>query len=229
MTSTTGSFILLGGPEARTDGLARQALELAAGTRVAVVPLAAAFGAPEHEVVAAATWLHGAGAEVEGIMAMNRSEADTPELAARVADADLALLVDGSAMHLRTALKATALLGQLASLLARGGVLVAEGSSATVLCDPMVDPRGGAPTVGLGLLAGLTVVSHIAGESPETAKDKLERTAALVPQGLPVLGLANDAAVLVDADRRLRTIGAGVVSVLRGGAAVDPEGLRLDG
>ena len=204
-------------------------LDLAPGPRVAVLPLAAAFGSPEHAVVAAATWLDAVGAEVEGVMAMNRAEADTVELAARVADADIALLVDGSAMHLRTALKATHLLSELEDLLARGGIVVAEGSSATVLCDPMVDPRGGAPTVGLGILRGITVISHIAGESEETATDKLVRTASLVPPALPVLGLAADAGVLIDADRRLRVLGTGAVSVLRAGVEVDPLEVELGG
>jgi cyanophycinase len=228
MTDTNGTFVLIGSQAARDEHLARRLLELAPGSRVAVVPLAAAFGSPEQEVVAAAGWLNAAGAEVEGVMAMNRVEADTEALAARVADADVAFLVDGSAMHLRTAIKATHLLSEIEALLARGGVVAAEGSSATVLCDPMVDPRGGAPTVGLGLLHGVTVISHIAGESDETATDKLERTASLVPPELPVLGLAADAAVLIDADRRLRVLGAGVVSVLRSGVEVDPEGLQLD-
>lgn len=227
MTDTTGTFVLIGSEAARDEPLARRLLELAPGSKVAVVPLAAAFGAPEHAVVAAANWMTAVGAEVEGVMAMNRVDADTPELAARLADADLVLLVDGSPMHLRTALKATHLLAQISDLLARGGVVVAEGSSATVLCDPMVDPRGGAPTVGLGLLDGVTVISHLAGESEETAADKLDRTASLVPSELPVLGLGLDAAVLIDADHRLRVIGAGVVSVLRAGVEVDPEGLQL--
>ena len=229
MTAPTGTFVLLGSEAARDEPLARMLLELAPGPRVAVLPLAAAFGSPEHVVVAAATWLSEVGAEVEGVMALNRSEADTAELAARVADADIALVVDGSALHLRTALKSTHLLAELEALLGRGGVLVAEGSSATVLCDPMVDPRGGAPTVGLGILRGMTVISHIAGESEETATDKLARTASLVPPELPVLGLAADAGVVVDADRRLRVIGTGAVSVLRAGVEVDPLGVELDG
>jgi len=36
-----------------------------------------------------------------------------------------------------------------------GGVLAASGAGATLVCDPMVDPRGGAYTVGLGVVAGL--------------------------------------------------------------------------
>jgi len=34
------------------------------------------------------------------------------------------------------------------------GVLAASGAGATLVCDPMVDPRGGAYTVGLGLVSG---------------------------------------------------------------------------
>ena len=48
-----------------------------------------------------------------------------------------------------------------------------------------------------------------------------------MPSDLPVLGLAADAAVLVDADRRLELIGAGVVSVLQGGVEVDPGQINL--
>ena len=83
--------------------------------------------------------------------------------------------------------------------------------------------------MGLGILRGITVISHIAGESEETATDKLVRTASLVPPALPVLGLAADAGVLIDADRRLRVLGTGAVSVLRAGVEVDPLEVELGG
>ena len=39
-----------------------------------------------------------------------------------------------------------------------GAVLAGSSAGAMVLCDPMVDPRGGAFTLGLGLLANLAVI-----------------------------------------------------------------------
>ena len=37
-------------------------------------------------------------------------------------------------------------------------MLAGSSAGAMVLCDPMVDPRGGAFTLGLGLLADLAVI-----------------------------------------------------------------------
>ena len=39
-------------------------------------------------------------------------------------------------------------------------MLAASGAGATVLCDPMVDPRGGAYTVGLGVVKNLAVFPY---------------------------------------------------------------------
>ena len=58
-----------------------------------------------------------------------------------------------------------------------GGVLAASGAGATLLCDPMVDPRGGAYTVGLGVVKNLAVFPYHG-----TAADHLrERSIDLLP------------------------------------------------
>ena len=54
-------------------------------------------------------------------------------------------------IHLRTALKDTPLWASVCGVLERGGVVAAVGASASAMCDPMTDPRGGAFTFGLGL------------------------------------------------------------------------------
>ena len=58
-----------------------------------------------------------------------------------------------------------------------------------VLTDPMVDPRGGALTLGLGLVDNLTVVPHFGDEHDDAHGQKLERTVAMAPAALPVVAL----------------------------------------
>ena len=58
-----------------------------------------------------------------------------------------------------------------------------------VLTDPMVDPRGGALTLGLGLVDSVTVVPHFGDEHDDAHGQKLERTVAMAPAGLPVVAL----------------------------------------
>jgi hypothetical protein len=48
----------------------------------------------------------------------------------------------------------------LHDVLRAGGVVVGCGASASALCDPMLDPRGGALALGLGLLNGMAVVTQ---------------------------------------------------------------------
>jgi cyanophycinase len=68
-------------------------------------------------------------------------------------------------------------------VLGNGGVVVAVGGSAAAMCDPMVDPRGGAFTLGLGLVQGLALVTEAETWSPE----RLHRTRALANTTLAVL------------------------------------------
>ena len=56
----------------------------------------------------------------------------------------------GSPMHLRSVLKGSAVLAALREAWRGGAVVAGSSAGAMVLTDPMVDPRGGALTVGLG-------------------------------------------------------------------------------
>ena len=84
-----------------------------------------------------------------------------------VAGARAVYLAGESSMHLRSVLKSTAVLGALAGVLAGGGLVAAIGPCATAMCDPMLDQRGGAFTLGLGLASGLAVVTGIENWSAE--------------------------------------------------------------
>ena len=95
-------------------------------------------------------------------------------------------LVGDQPLHLRSVLKDTPVWAALLDVLASGGLVVGVGASASGLCDPMVDPRGGAFTLGLGLVTGLAVVGGVEQWSPERLHRTLgmaDTPVACVPTG----------------------------------------------
>jgi len=86
------------------------------------------------------------------------------------------------------------------------------------LCDPMVDTRGGAFTVGLGLLPGLAVIAR----SDEWSPDKVRRTIDLASSGVVLLELPTRTAIIDDVGNvGWRVAGAGSVIVHRDGKLSD--------
>src|SRR5256885_17033189 len=89
-----------------------------------------------------------------------------------------------------------------------GGVLAAWSAGAMVLCDPMVDPRGGAYTVGVGLLSNMPIFPH-----HDTAPTHLkERSTELRPDGAVLVGIDEQTALLRDPDGGWRVGGLGSVT-----------------
>ncbi len=85
-------------------------------------------------------------------------------------------------------LKGSATFEALREAWASGAVVAGSAAGAMVLTDPMVDPRGGALTVGLGLVDQLAVVPQFGDGLEDAHGQKLQRTVALAPTGLPVVG-----------------------------------------
>ena len=98
-----------------------------------------------------------------------------------------------------------------------GTVLAGSGSGGMVLCDPMVDPRGGAITLGLGLVAPIAVIPH----HDTWSDDKAKRTLRIAPKGLPIAGIDERTALLRSPEGTWRTAGAGEVVVFVDGAPAD--------
>ena len=69
-------------------------------------------------------------------------------------------ITGGSPMHLRSVMKATPVWEGLLEAWRNGAVIAGSSAGAMALCDPMVDPRGGAFTLGLGLLEQVAVIPH---------------------------------------------------------------------
>ncbi len=112
-------------------------------------------------------------------------------------------------MHLRSVLKDSPVWDALVAAWQGGATLAGTSAGAMVLCDPMVDPRGGALTLGLGLLTQLAVIPH----HDTWSEDKAKRTLKIAPAGLPLVG---DRRALRPAPRARRHVvggGAGTVTV----------------
>ncbi|MGH9098966.1 MAG: Type 1 glutamine amidotransferase-like domain-containing protein [Acidimicrobiales bacterium] len=205
-----GLLALVGGDE-WTPGCDFDAQLLAAsgGDRVVVLPTAAAFERPERRVLWAAEWFAGLGAVVEGLMVTSRADAEDDAAAAIVGSARFVYLSGGSPLHLRSVLKESKVFGAICAAWQSGAVVAGAGAGALVLSDPMVDPRGGALTVGLGLVEGLAVVPLAGDLQDDPHTEKLHRSVLLAPAGVPVVGIPGRTAVLRDPDGHWRSAGQG--------------------
>jgi cyanophycinase len=87
-------------------------------------------------------------------------------------------------------LKGTPLWDAIVQVLASGGLVAATGGSAAAMCDPMVDPRGGAFTLGLGLIDGVALVT----EAETWSTDRLHRTLKLA--NTPIVELPSGSALV---------------------------------
>ena len=139
-----------GGPFAANDDLDRRLMADAGATRAIVLPTADAFEHPERLVAAAMLWGERLDVEVEALMVMRRGEAMDRGAVGVIQTARAVYLVGDQPLHLRSVLKDTPLWEAITQVLAGGGVVAATGGSAAAMCDPMVDPRGGAFTSGSG-------------------------------------------------------------------------------
>jgi cyanophycinase len=206
-----GTLALVGGGEF-TEGCAdldRSLIEIAGAAEAVVVPTARAFEHPDRAIEAAAKWFAGLGVEVRGLRVLRRADAEEAEVAAVARAARLLYITDGSPLHLRSVLKDSALFEAIRDAYEAGAVLAASGAGATVVCDPMVDPRGGAYTVGLGLVRGLAVFPYHG-----TAADHLrERSIELLPPGARLAGVDERTALVRDPDGSWRAAGAGAVTL----------------
>lgn len=217
-----GPLALVGGGEWREGCTFDRDLLAASGAEeVLVLPTAAAYEHPERAVETAEQWFAGLGAKVRGLMVLARPDAELEANAAAIRDARFIYLSGGSPLHLRSVLKDSAAWDALSQAWHAGAVLAGSSAGAMALCDPMVDPRGGAFTVGLGLLAQVAVIPHHNTWSEEKAK----RTITLAPKGLPIVGIDERTALIRGVDGAWTVDGVGGVVVFQNGHEAGLEAL----
>jgi hypothetical protein len=96
-----------------------------------------------------------------------------------VREADMVVLSDGSPLHAKSVWHQT----PVGEALRDAPLVVTIGSVTSVLFETMIDPRGGAPTTGLGYREGLVVTTS-------ASEEQLSRTRTLLGDDavLAVLG-----------------------------------------
>jgi cyanophycinase len=217
-----GPLALVGGAEWR-DGCTfdRDLLAASGADEVLVLPTAAAYEHPDRTVEWATRYFAGLGAKARGLMVLARPDAEDEANVTAIRDARFLYLAGGSPLHLRSVLKDSAAWDALCQAWQGGAVLAGSSAGAMALCDPMVDPRGGAFTLGLGLLAQVAIIPHHDTWSAEKAK----RTITLAPAGLAVVGIDEQTALMRSPDGAWTVGGAGGVVVFVDGHEAGLEAL----
>lgn len=215
---SSGPLALVGGGEF-TDGCSfdRDLVEAADGAPVLVLPTGAAYEHPDRLVGRAVDWFKGLGAEALGLDVLRRPDAFDDANISAVREAKFVYLVGDSPMHVRSVLKDTPLWQALLDGWSQGAVLAGSVAGAMVLCDPMVDPRGGAFTLGLGALTGVTVIP----EFDKWSEDAVQRTRKLCPADLHLVGIPTETALIRDSSGKWEASGASEVTVYREGEIVE--------
>lgn len=213
----SGLLALIGGGE-WTEGcdIATHLLEASGGSEVVLLPTGSAYENPGKLVARAVDWFHGLGANVTEAAVLTRADAMVQATADQVRGASFIYLAGTSPMHLRSVLKDSPVFDAICEAWADGAVLAGTNAGADVLCDPMVDPRGGAFSVGLGVVSNIAVIPR----SDEWSHDKIHRTVELAPKGLHLVSLPTATAILRTTDGAWSSRGTGNVGVYRDGKTV---------
>jgi cyanophycinase len=221
MTQSTGRLLLVGGAEWQEGcDFDAEALKAAGFPEVLILPTAAAYEQPRRAVEWAERWFSSIGGKARGLDVLSRPDAEDADNAEQVRQARFIYLGGGSPLHLRAVLKDSAVWNALVEAWHTGATVAGSSAGAMALTDPMVDPRGGAFTLGLGLCEQLSVIPHF----DTWSHDKTKRTIDLAPAGVPVLGIPERTAVVREPDGRWRQAGVGSVSVFLDGS---PAGLEV--
>lgn len=213
---TVGPLALVGGDEFAEgcDFDARLAAAVGA-EEVVVIPAAAAFLDRPRRLDRVRRWFDALGLRVTVLDLWARADALDHASVTRLADARMIYLMDGASMHLRSVLSSSPSLEAMVDAWRRGSVLAASGAGADVLCDAMVDARGGAFTVGLGVLSELSVIPHY----DRWSREKVRRTVGLASDDMVIAGIPDRTALIADGGT-WRTEGVGDVDVYRAGELV---------
>lgn len=146
----TSSTYAVGSLDALRTLLGDGSLVLRDQADVVIIPTAAAFVGITEATLRTSDPFEDYDVRVEALMVGERAATNDPYLIGRLGRADVVVLADGSPLHARSVWRANA----FGDAINGAATLVAIGAVSSVLGDVMIDPRGGAPTTGLGYRRG---------------------------------------------------------------------------
>ena len=203
-----GTVVLQGGgPFVANDELDRRLL-VGLGGPVAVLPTAEAFENPEEIKASARAWAERLGISMVMCDVYTRADAREVHHARAVESSAAVVLVGDSSIHLRSTLLNTAVWEAICAQ-SESGMVIGVGSCAAALCDPMIDQRGGAFGLGLGLITELSAVVEV----EQWGEERLKRTRQLATG--PFVEIPTGSA-MVRFDSRWKIVGDVVVHGLDG-------------
>jgi cyanophycinase len=184
---------------------------------VLVVPTAAAYEQPPKMVEAAATYFAGLGAKVKTLDVLSRPDASDKANVKAVKAAKLVYFGDGSPLHLRAVFKDTPVWDALVAAWNDGTAIAGTGAGAMALGDPMVDPRGGAFTLGLALMPSMAAMTKTHDWHHETKR----RTIQLATKNVPLVAVDDATAVMRSPTGKWTVAGVGTATVYLNGEESD--------
>lgn len=182
---------------------------------VVVLPTAAAYENPAKLRERAAGWFGALGVGLRWLDVYRRADADDAGAADAVRGARMIYLTGGSPLHARSTLLRTLVWTALVEASDAGATIAGAGAGGNVLCDHMVDVRGGAFTLGLGLTDELAMISR----ADTLSAERLARTVRLAPPDLIVAAVNERSALIRRSDDAWEAVGE--VALYRGGTRVD--------
>jgi cyanophycinase len=206
----TGLLALVGGGEWQ-DGCSfdRELLDASGSDEVVVLATGSAYENPHKVIDRATAWFATLGASVREVKVYTRPDGLLSENVDAVRAAQFIYLAGTSAMHLRSVLKDSPLFDAIRDAWQDGAVLAGTNAGADVLCDPMVDSRGGAFTVGLGVVSNFAMIPR----SNTWSHDKIHRTVELARSGVSLVAVPEGTALVRGDTGMWRAEGVGEVSV----------------
>lgn len=223
-----GSLLIIGGHEDKTGEclILRRFIEMAGGRDSRIAVIAAAAGQPQLVGNEYRELFAGLGAAAVSILAIaDRETAARQELAAVIAQATGIFFTGGDQLRVTSMLGGTAVDAAIWAAFAQGAVIAGTSAGAAVMSETMIvaGNSNDAPkksslimAQGMGFLREGVVDQHFA------QRGRINRLLEAVAQNPRILGIGidEDTALIVGADRICRVIGSQTVTIIDGKSIV---------